>query len=452
MRFPPSIFRAYDIRGTTEQLSPELAFAVGAATVRRMKAHTVVVGRDMRESGSALSQAVMEGIRSEGARAVDIGECTTSLFNFAVTSIPTHDAGVMVTASHNPSQYNGFKVYEGNGLPVSGEEMGRLIEEGGARGAGGPRGAGGEAVTEMGASALLSSYIDRLFSLVPAPALEGKTIVIDAGNGMGRVTFDPLLERLDANIIRLYFDPDGRFPNHEANPVKFETLKDLQAKMKEVGADLGVALDGDADRILFLDENGEPIHGDVLLAFLATERLAVHPGDAVVWSPNASWAVRDAIKAAGGRSILEKVGRANLARRVQKEKAAIGGEVSGHYFYPEFQGLESVDFTFLLVLSAYAREGKSMSQLIAPHRTYVNSGERNFEVEDKDGAIARFKKRYMGEATAVSELDGVRLEFSDWWFNVRKSNTEPLVRLTLEAKTKGLMEEKVGEVEGVINA
>ncbi len=399
-------------------------------------------------------KAEMEGIVAAGAQAVDIGECTTSLFNFAVTGFPEHEAGVMITASHNPAQYNGFKVYEGSGLHISGVEMHEWID----RVESAPDvGAGLKPARRVPSDAsatmhevVLSAYIQKLLSLVPPPALKGKKIVIDAGNGMASVVLNPLFERLDVEMIPMYFDPDGNFPHHEANPIKFETLKDLQAKMKEVGADLGVAFDGDADRILFLDENAEPINGDVMLGLLATARLKVHPGAAVVWSPNASWAIRDAIAKSGGKSVWEKVGRAHFPPRVLNEKGAMGGEVSAHYFYPEFQGLESVDFTMLLVLQMLAQSTKPMSQIIAPYRTYVATGERNFEVEDKDGAIARLKAAYAPGASLVNELDGVRIEYTDWWFNIRKSNTEPLVRLNLEAVSHELMMEKFHEAEKII--
>jgi phosphomannomutase len=218
--------------------------------------------------------------------------------------------------------------------------------------------------------------------------------------------------------------------------LKRETLKDLQKKVQDIQADLGVALDGDADRIGFLDETGEPVSGDVVLALLAGERLNAWPGKAVVWSPNASWAVRDAIAAARGKSVWEKVGRANIAARVRAEGAAMGGEVSAHYFYPEFGGLESVDFTLLLVLDLLARSGLKFSQLMAPHRRYARLDETNFEVQDKDGAIQAIKDRFAPDAVLVNELDGVRMEFTDWWFNIRKSNTEPLVRLNMEACSK----------------
>ncbi len=350
----------------------------------------------------------------------------------------------MVTASHNPAEYNGFKMARGNALLISGEELKPVVLANSF-----------EPATKRGKVQtfnVMPEYLERVFALAKMPSLKGKRVVVDAGNGMGGIILPNLFERLDCELTKLYFEPDGTFPHHEPNPIKLETLEDLQGEVLHQQADLGVALDGDADRIGFVDEKGQFVNGDHLLALLAPERLKVHKGKAVVWSPNASWAVRDAIAKAGGKSAFEKVGRSHIIERVQKEGAAIGGEVSCHYFYPEFGGMESTDFTLLLVLKLLAESGKSFSELLKPFRKYATSGEINFEVKKKDEVLAALEKTYTSKAVAVNKLDGLRIEFKDWWFNVRKSNTEPLIRLNLEAKSRKRMEEKLKEISKFIQS
>lgn len=443
MQFPTSIFRSYDIRGTHEQLSSELAYAVGRATVRLTSAKRVVVGRDMRPTSPAFAEAVMQGIQDEGAQPVDIGMCTTTMFNFAIGAYDEHEAGVMITASHNPPEYNGFKVSRGNAMPVSGQEMLQAIERLA------PASPTGVQVQALGFD-VMTPYIERMIGLLRPIKLNGMKVVIDAGNGMAGIILPRLFASLDAEVTPMYYEPDGTFPHHEANPAKHETLKDLQAKMREAGAAIGVAFDGDADRVGFVDEHGTPIGGDQMLGFLAEDRLRVHPGAAVVWSPNASWAVRDAIERAGGRSVWEKVGRTNMIKRVIEERAAVGGEVSAHYFYPEFFGMESSEFTMLLVLKRLAASNGTCSQLMAPHRVYVRSEERNFEVEEKDAAIARLEEVFGKDAVRTERMDGVRYEFRDWWFNVRASNTEPLLRVNVEATTADACEQSMQRIAEII--
>lgn len=441
MQFPEEIFRSYDIRGTLDQLSPELAYEVGRVVVKMTKAKKVVVGHDMRATSPEFAQKVIEGVKSMGADAVDIGQCTTSTINFAISSDKTFEAGVMVTASHNPAEYNGFKMFTGEAMPISGREVFKALEA-------------LEALeVEKGnveEKDIVDEYLDYVMLKAAPGDLSGLKVVIDAGNGMAGPVLTKLFGKLKCEMLPMYFEPDGNFPNHEANPIKYETLNALKAKVKEEKADLGIALDGDADRVIFVDENSEHINGDLMLAILADRRLQGNPERAVVWSANASWAVREAIEANKGLSVMEKVGRTNIIKRVKKEAAVLGGEVSAHYFYPEFSGLESTDFTILLVLKMLKKSEGTMSELAAPFKKYVQSGEINFEVKDKEAAIAALKEKYSPEAEEVSELDGIRVEFKDWWFNIRQSNTEPLIRLNLEAKSQELMEEKRDEIANFI--
>jgi phosphomannomutase len=446
MPFPADIFRSYDIRGTDDQLSVELARAVGAATVRLTGAKRLVVGRDMRLSSPLLATGVIEGAVAAGAEVVDIGMCTTPMFNFAIFNYPEHDAGVMVTASHNPPEYNGFKMSRGDAMPISGEEMKKAI---GKLEAPEPPSEDGleRKVTELDVA---PAYVDRMFALANMPKLGKMKVAVDAGNGMAGTVLPDIFDRLDADLTALYFTPDGTFPNHEANPVKAENLADLVDAVKKTKAAVGVAFDGDADRVVFVDEKGNPIGGDQMLAFLASLLLKAHPGAAVVWSPNASWAVRDAIKAGGGKSVWEKVGRTNIIKRVLAEVPAIGGEVSGHYFYPEFGGMESSGYTMLLVLKAMASSGKPLSELIAPYRTYARSPEMNFTVKDKAAVLKKFEKEYGARASSIDRLDGLRFETADGWFSVRESNTEPLIRLNAEAKTPELLAAMLQDIAGTV--
>lgn len=448
MTFPAEIFRSYDVRGTVDQLGPELAFAIGAATVKLTGAKRLVVGRDMRPTSPSFAAEVARGAMAMGAEVTDIGMCTTPMFNFAVFNWAEHDAGVMVTASHNPPEYNGFKVTRGDAMPIGGEE---ILEAIGRLGSGlWALQANAQPPTPSARLDVMRPYLERIFALADMPKLRGMKVAVDAGNGMAGIILPEMFARLDATLTALYFDPDGTFPNHEANPIKHETLRDLRSAVAREGAALGVAFDGDADRIGFVDEKGEPIGGDQMLGLLAALRLEERPQGIVVWSPNASWAVRDAIKAHDGRGVWEKVGRTNIIKRVQSEQAMLGGEVSAHYFYPEFGGMESSEFTMLLVLKALARSGKAMSELIAPYRAYARSPETNFEVHEKDAALAALDARYAAQAAAVNRLDGARYEFADWWFNVRKSNTEPLLRVNAEAASPELLQEKMAEIAGII--
>ena len=438
MPISDEIFHAYDIRGAAEELSGDLARRVGASVAALTKAKCVVVGRDMRTTSPGLAKAVIEGIAAQGVDVVDIGLCSTPVFNFAVAASAEHEAGVMVTASHNPAKYNGFKMLRGDAMPISGEEIKPVVLGWSAKVS--------DHLGTVRSVDMAPLYLKRVFEMARVSSLKGMKVVVDAGNGMGGAILPALFAGLDCEMVPLYFDLDGRFPNHEANPVKPETLKDLQEKVAEVGADLGIALDGDADRVGLVDENGTFVNGDLLLAVLAEEELRANPGKGVVYSPNASWAIRDAIKRAGGIPLLEKVGRSNIIRRMKIEGAAFGGEVSAHYFFPAFSCMESTDYVILLVLKWLKESGKKASEWLAPYRVYAQSGEINFSVGDKEAVLAGLEERYGSSAVLANTLDGLRIEFEDWWFNVRKSNTEPFVRLNLEATSPALMAEKRDEI------
>lgn len=442
MDFPKAIFKAYDIRGLKEQVSPEIAGQVGRAVVAKLGGKTVLIGRDMRETSPQLAEALKEGVTKMGGNVVEIGLTTTSMFNWAVTTMDV-DFGVMVTASHNPAEYNGMKVATSAGQPISGEELYDFVLE------------SYEDATEIGSVTekdVLNDYLDAVLATAgDLPDLSGVRIGIDYGNGMGSFTMQPLLERLGIEVTELYAEQDATFPNHEANPAKEDTLVDLKNVVEESDLDFGVATDGDGDRIGFVDNESVSLRGDQALAILAQHYLESNPGSKVVVSPNHGRASTDSIKEHGGELVEERIGRTFIIKKMHESGAVVGGEVSSHFFFNEFGNLESIDYAFVLMLQIWKSTGKSFADFVRPLRTYFNSGEVNIEVEDKDVVLKTLKEKYAADATVVNELDGIRLEFGeDGWFIVRPSNTEPLIRLTVEAKTEEHMKEVVEEVSQVI--
>lgn len=432
MELNPEIFRANDIRGLLAEVTPEVAYAVGAALVRVTGAACVVVGRDMRTTSPELAQEAMRGITDAGADVRDIGMCTTSMYNFAVTSSPDVGAGLMVTASHNPPEYNGIKLARANGLPIPGTAMLAPAQEPWT-----PAAAKGR----VAAQDILGEYLDACVSHDDVPDLRGTKVVIDYGNGMGALSLRPLCARLGIDAVELYAEPDARFPNHEANPAKVETLAALKAAVVREGATCGVALDGDADRIAFVDNEGEHLRGDQTLALFAEDMLARTPGAQVVVAPSMSWAVCDAIRAAGGQPVECAIGRTVVVKTMHDTGAPLGGEISSHFMFGEFHNLEAVDYAFVRALSLGKRSGKTFADLARPLRAYANSGEINIEIHDKRAAIERATARFAPQATVVNTRDGVRCEFGrSWWFLVRPSNTEPILRLIVEATDRATME------------
>ena len=443
-----SIFKAYDIRGVYgEDFDEEMAKKLGRAMVQFTGAKTVLVGRDMRKSSPKLSQAVIEGATSMGADVIDIGECSTPVFNYAVAEYDLHDCGIMITASHNPAKYNGFKLSYGDALPIgkgSGmDEIKRLVLEGDFS---------EQPIGNVVESPIIDEYIEKIFSFIDVKKIKPMKIVIDAGNGMGGPILEKIFKRLpQIEMTPMYFKPDGSFPHHEANPIKEENLVDLKNKMMELNPDLGVAFDGDCDRIGFVNEIRETVPGDFMTGLLAKEVLKKHPGGKIHYDLRSSWAVRDIIKENGGVPEMCMVGHALIKKLMRETGAVFSGELSSHFYYKDFYTVESGDLTLLLILQLLSEEGKNMSELVEPLRKYFHSGEINFEVEDKEGMMKKLEEKYAEGAKDVSHLDGIRIEHEDWWFNVRASNTEPLLRLNLEAKTKEMMEEKRDEISKFIN-
>jgi phosphomannomutase len=386
----------------------------------------------------------MRGAADAGAEVLDLGLVGTEMVYFAVGSLEL-EGGIMVTASHNPKQYTGMKLVRRGALPVGGDsgllDLRDLIEAGNWR-----TGDPGE-VRELD---IWPSYVDRVLSFVDVDAINPLKVVIDAANGMAGTMLPPVLERLPVEATRCYFEPDGSFPNHEPNPLLPENREFIIRKTLEDGADLGIAFDGDADRCFFVDDTGEFVPGDFVTALFAESLLAREPGAKIIYDVRASRAVPDTIEHLGGVPLVNRVGHAFIKARMRKEDAAFAGEVSGHYYFRDFSQADSGVVPFLLMLELISKRGR-LSELLAPLRSrYFITGELNTPVPDVALKLQELKERYADGR--VSHLDGISVDFDDWHFNVRPSNTEPLLRLNLEATSQQLMEQKRDEVLEVIRS
>lgn len=442
-----SIFKAYDIRGVyPQEFNEETAYIIGRSFVVwlqgkfKINKPLVTVGSDARLSSPKLKKNLIKGILDQGGKVIDIGLATTPMFYFSVNKLKA-DGGMMVTASHNPARYNGIKLTLKQAKPVGAgsgmEEIKELVLRGEF-----------ESVLKKGRikkKNFLRDYIKFLYSFSPKNfGVKGKMklkVAIDSGNGMAGLVLLRLFKKIKGiKVVSLYFKIDCRFPNHEANPLKKETLEDLQKLIKKSGADFGIAFDGDGDRVGFLDSKGEFVGMDLITAFLAKDYLQKHPGAIVAYDIRSSRVVREIILEYGGKPIVSRVGHSFFKKHLWEDGAEFGGELSGHYFFKEFFNADSGIFAMLKVLRIIGDEQKSFDELIKPFRRYFSSGEINFKIEDKTGAMKCFEKRFSkGE---ISKLDGLSVEYKDWRFNLRSSNTEPLLRLNFEADTKKLFEEK----------
>ncbi|MFZ5982310.1 MAG: phosphomannomutase/phosphoglucomutase [Patescibacteria group bacterium] len=442
----PSIFKAYDIRGTyPEQIDEEAAYLIGRAFATHTGAKKVVVARDMRESSPKLEEAFVRGLAEQGVDVVKMGLASTPMLYFASWKMDV-DAGVVITASHNPAEYNGMKfclkgavpIGEGSGMEeirdlalkgefVPGEKTGEIVED----------------------ESIKQAYFEYISGFYKSGAK--RKVVIDFANGMG-IADKPIYEKLSSDIEAsyLYDELDGNFPNHEANPLKLETLEALRKKVVDEGADLGIAYDGDADRVGFVAENGEIVPMDYMIAILAQEVLKKNPGALVLMDLRSSNAVKEVIEEAGGKVNRCRVGHSLIKKQMREEGAVFAGELSGHYFFEENSKAEMTTLAVVTILNLLNESGKKMSELIQNLKRYYQSGEINSEVADKEAVFQELKEKYADGQ--LDERDGVRIDYSDWWLSVRPSNTEPKMRLNLEAKTKELMEEKRDEVLGIIRS
>lgn len=437
MQIPDHIFRPYDIRGLLQEVTPELAGQVGKALISFIGARTVVLGRDMRETSPQLAEAAAEAMRESGVEVIDVGMCTTPLFYFAVKHLGA-GAGLMITASHNPPEYNGIKFADEKCLPMSGVMFRALMEKDFP-----PAGQKGPLRQEN----VLDAYIDKCLEWSGIENIKGVRIIADFGNGMGAMTLRPLAARLGITVDEMYAEPDAHFPHHEANPVKQETLVEIKKNIVKGAYDFGIAIDGDADRIGFIDNEGEYLSGDLLATIFGEEALARKPGATFIIAPNQSWTVVEELAAKGGRLVESPVGRTLMIQKMAELGAEVSGEVSSHFFFPEFGNLESPEHALVRILTLWKASGKTFADFVRHVRRYQNSGEINFEVIDKANIMKELETTYGKDATKVNALDGVRCEFAkDWWFIARPSNNEPLIRLTVEAKTNELLKEKKEEL------
>jgi len=446
----PKVFKAYDVRGIyPDELDEEGAYAIGRAYVEQFEPRRMAVGRDMRLSSPQMAAAAIRGAADAGAEVLDLGLVATEMLYFAVGELGL-DGGIEVTASHNPKQYTGMKIVRRGALPVGGES-GLLDVRDRALRVGDLRGGGGE--ERVSAVDIWPAYVDRVMSFIDVSALGPLKVVIDAANGMAGAMLPPVLERLPTvEAVRCYFDPDGSFPNHEPNPLLPENREFIVRKTLEEGADLGIAFDGDADRCFFVDDSGEFVPGDFATALLAELILEKEPGAKIIYDVRASWAVPETIERAGGVPLVNRVGHAYIKHRMRKEDATFGGEVSGHYYFREFSQADSGVVPFLLMLELVSKRAQKLSEILRPYRErYFLTGELNTPVADVALKLQELKERYASEGT-VSHLDGVSVDADGWHFNVRPSNTEPLLRLNLEARSQDLMEAKRDEVLSLIRS
>ncbi|MBN1544856.1 phosphomannomutase/phosphoglucomutase [Candidatus Woesearchaeota archaeon] len=441
------IFKAYDIRGVyPAELDEDTAYRIGRAFVSFLKCREVIVGQDMRKSSSSLFKALAEGITDQGADVIDIGYASTPFFYFGTAK---HKAGMMVTASHNPAKYNGFKMCRDGTVPIGGDSGMQEIKELAVRGVF----AEPEAKGSVTKKDIMGDFIAHNLNFLDKGLNRHLKIVVDTGNGMGGYTFPKVFEKIpDVEVIPLFFDVDMSFPNHEANPLKEENIADLKGMVIKENADFGVGIDGDCDRCMFVDENGELITADIMTAILAKVLLKGSPGAKILYDLRSSWATKEIIGESGGVPVMCRVGHAFIKKQMREEDALFAGELSGHLYFRDSFVTESSIISTVLVINLLRAEGKRLSEIAGPLKRYFASGEINSEVEDKEGKMKELEDMFREEAKVTSHLDGIKLEFDDWWFNVRPSNTEPLLRLNLEAKTKKRMEEMRDRVLAVIRS
>ncbi|MBN1585585.1 phosphomannomutase/phosphoglucomutase [Candidatus Uhrbacteria bacterium] len=450
MTLDPKVFKAYDIRGVVpEQIDEEGAFLIGQAMARHTGARTIVVGRDMRLTSPGFFSAFSRGAVGQGADVIDIGLATTPMLYFAVGDHDLHDAGVMITASHNPGEYNGFKLCHGDVQPIGGNTGMDKVREIALAGPYPEKAAGRVVETDV-----KSAYLDRIFSLVDVSRFRDFRMAVDCGNGMEGILIHDFLKRLPTvNADVLYDDPDGNFPNHEANPLKDETLDDLKGLVLEKKADLGIAFDGDADRFGLVDERGQTVRGDIILALIAPRLLKGNPGGIVYYDVRCSRVVADEVKKAGGVSRMGPVGHGLIKPLMRRDDALLGGELSLHFYFRDLSHVEATDLVTLLVLDMMSETGRPLSELVAPLMRYSHSGELNFRVSDARAVMGRIEEKY-GSGNRVTKIDGLRVDFdgsdAPWFFSVRASNTEPLLRLNLECPTEGMMLDRRAELIAAI--
>ena len=433
------IFKAYDIRGLVDvEIDVDFAFATGVAFARFLQIErepgTIVIGEDMRPSSPLLAEAFSAGATSLGMDVIRIGLASTDMLYFASGKLGL--PGAMFTASHNPAEYNGIKLCFSSARPI-GKESGLVTIENFVR-EGSPialRNIGVEKQRNM-----LEEYVDHLLTLVDIKNIRPLKIIVDAGNGMAGHTAPAIFARLNCEVIPMYFELDGSFPNHEANPLDESTLKDLKQAMIDQKADLGLAFDGDADRCFLVDERGVAVNPSALTSLIAHRELIKHPGASIIYNLISSRAVQEVIDENGGVGLRSRVGHSYIKKMMAESGAIFGGEHSGHFYFKEFWRADSGALAALHAIAALGESDATMSELLAPYNRYVISGEINSKVENTQAATERVEKTYTSDQVTIDHLEGLTVKGDTWWFNLRPSNTEPLLRLNVEASTQAQME------------
>jgi phosphomannomutase len=446
MASSPAIFKEYDVRGTyPDQLNDDGAYAVARAFVAQLAVTQVAVGRDMRLSSPSIAAAVIRGVVDQGAEAVDLGMTSSDELYFAVGHYG-YQSGVMITASHNPGNYNGLKFCLKDAVPVSSQTglnqvrdmvIGNTIPDGRTKGK----------VTKVDPFA---GYIERMHTFVQKGDLKPLRVVVDAGNGMAGMIIPAVFKGLPVEIIPLYFELDGHFPHHPASPIEPQNMVDLQRAVLEHEADLGAAFDGDADRMFLVDEKGNLMDGSIVVLLVARSLLRKNPGATILYNLICSRSVPELIEREGGRAVRTRVGHSFIKAQMRAENAIFGGEHSGHFYYRDFYFADSGVISLLVCLEILSVENKALSEVAAALDRRCRSGELNSHVKDIPAKLAELQQRYVDGA--IDHLDGITVQYEQWWFNVRASNTEPLLRLNVEANSCSLMEQKRDELLGVIRS
>jgi phosphomannomutase len=445
MNINPSIFKAYDIRALyPSELNEEIARQIGRGFAAYLQPKTIGVSRDMRVSSPSISAAFIEGVRMQGVDVVDYGMLGTDQLYFAVVE-DALDGGAQITASHNPGEYNGIKMVRSGALPLSGDAgIGDIRDMIAADRIPPPAATPGTLTRRE----ILPHYVEKVLSFIDVQVIKPFTVVLDAGSGMAGLVAPRLFDRLPCQVTKLCFEIDGTFPNHEANPLLEENRRDITAEVIRQKADIGIAWDGDADRCFFIDGSGEFIAGDFVTALLAEAFLLKNPGATVIYDLRASHAVKDTAARHGGKALMNRVGHAFIKQRMRQEDGIFAGEVTGHYYFRDFYYADNGFIPALLILELMSKKNQPLRDLLAPYRErYFISGEINTKLgsmNDVPAKLAAIEARY--KDADIARMDGVSVDYPDWHFNVRASNTEPLLRLNLEAATPELMEKRRDEV------
>jgi phosphomannomutase len=449
MKINPAIFKAYDIRGLyPTEINEEIVRQIGRGFAAYLQPRTIGVARDMRVSSPLLAGAFIEGARGQGVDVVDYGMLGTDQLYFASVEDKL-DGGAQITASHNPGAYNGIKMVRDEAQPLSGDAgIGDIRDMIASDRLPPPAAKPGELRTRN----ILPQYVDKVMSFIDPSIVKPFNVVLDAGSGMGGLVAPLLFDRLPCRTTRLCFEIDGTFPNHEANPLIEENRRDITAEVIRQHADVGIAWDGDADRCFFIDGSGEFVSGDFVTALLAEAFLLKHPGTTIIYDLRASHAVKDTVERLGGRALMNRVGHAFIKQRMRQEDGIFAGEVTGHYYFRDFYYADNGFIPALLILELMSKKNQSLRDLLEPFRErYFISGEINTKLASMDDVpkkLSAIEGRY--KDAQLARLDGISVDYPDWHFNVRASNTEPLLRLNLEATTPELMEKKRDEVLEVI--